>query len=288
MKSKLPLQFPAILCLLGVSLAASLAQGGPGFPGAPNPNTGISSPPPRPWKDPDWKDPNLTLTNVNYDNLPLDEIASDLRKQFNDAFDVLIPNGWSDPNSSVESPSPRGEQISLRLRNVAASEVFNAMNLLLETENVPMRWELIMNGKRPVAVLRLIPELMARTPPTAIDPTTGLPIQPPETKRTVYFVGDLIGDEKAGGMTLEQVVKTISEVSDMAYGKAGMVQFHKEAQLLVVTGTPDQIEFVHQALGALRQKVVTERKSAAKDAETKTKPEPISASPASSKSSAPH
>ncbi len=303
MKAKLQLRIPAILCLLIVSLGAAFAQGGPGAPSAPSPsagysvplaalgadpNTGLPSPPPRPWKDADWKDPNITLTNVFYDGLPLEEVARDLRKQFNDAFDVLIPNGWLDPNPSrsVEPREPldlRAQSVRMQLRNVAASEVFNAMNLLFETENTPFRWELRMNGKRPAALLRVMPELLPRIAPSQIDPATGLPIRTPETKRTIQFVGDLIGDGKSGGMTMEQIVKTISEVWQMTYGHTGVVQFHKEAQLLVLSGTPDQIDFIQQTVRELRSKVELERKLASKSTEAKPMTEPMPGSPAGSK-----
>jgi hypothetical protein len=286
MKPKLHLQIAATLCLLIVSLAATFAQGGPGAPGAPNPNTGVPSPPPKPWKDPDWKDPNITLTNVNYDNLPLGEIVRDLRKQFNDAFDLLIPDGWADPNPydpAARPFNPHLMSINLQLRNVCASEVFNAMNLLFETENDPLRWELRMNGKRPVALLRMIPELLPRTASPFIDPNTGLPVQAPEPRRMIHFVGDLIGDGKSGGMTMEQIVKTVSEVWQMAYGQPGAVQFHKDAQLLIVSGTPEQTDFIQQTIRELRTKVELERKSEPKPVEARPKPEPKPGGPAGSR-----
>ena len=50
----------------------------------------------------------------------------------------------------------------MRLKNVTASEVFNAMNIVFETENTPLRWELRMNGNRPAAVLYVLPDLLPR------------------------------------------------------------------------------------------------------------------------------
>jgi hypothetical protein len=70
-------------------------------------------------------------------------------------------------------------------------------------------------------------------------------------------VGNLIGDDKSGGMTIEQVVKTISDVWPAEFGKPeGVIQFHKEAQLLVANGTPEQLEFIHQTLAALGLKAL--------------------------------
>jgi ribosome biogenesis SPOUT family RNA methylase Rps3 len=127
-----------------------------------------------------------------------------------------------------------------------------------------VRWELKLNGKRPTAVLRPVPALWPAAAP-----------QPPaETKRMIYFVGELLGDEKSGGMTMEQLVKTVSEVYEMSYGQARhVIEFHKDAQLLVVTGTIDEIQFIQQTLSALKEKVQLERKSQPKAAEPKVKAE---------------
>ena len=85
----------------------------------------------------------------------------------------------------------------------------------------------------------------------------------------VYFVGNLVGDEKSGGMTMEEIVKTVSDLWPAEYGKPeGVIQFHKEAQLLVVNGTPDQLEFIHQTLAALEQKVAAARPKSAEAKDT--------------------
>jgi hypothetical protein len=72
----------------------------------------------------------------------------------------------------------------------------------------------------------------------------------------VYFVGNLLGDEKSGGMTADQIVKAINDVWPADFGRPdGVIQFHLEAQLIVVNGTREQIDFIQQILSALRQKV---------------------------------
>ena len=68
------------------------AVGGPAAPPTVDPATGLPIPVPDPstqWKDPKWKDPDKVLDEAVYENLPLGEIASDLRKKFEDAFDVF-------------------------------------------------------------------------------------------------------------------------------------------------------------------------------------------------------
>ena len=265
MKPKLQLGATAAIFLLSMSLGAAPPQSDPNTAPAIDPNTVLPLRQPKPWKDPDWKDPDLVLTNVFYDGLPLGEVAHDLRGLFKHYFDVLTPvnqggdrEGWQDIT------------IRLQLRNVTASEVFNAMNLVFENDKTPLRWELTLNGHRPTALLRALTPL---APPAPIDRMTGLPVatRAPEPKRMVFFVGELTGDEKSGGMTMEQVVKTVQEVWDMTYSQPGAVQFHRQAQLLIVTGTPDQIEFIQWTLAALREKEQLRRKVHPEAAESKPK-----------------
>jgi hypothetical protein len=220
--------------------------------------------------DPEWKDPDIVLTNVFYDGLPLNEVARDLRERFKNSFDVLA-NG----NGDID---PAAVMIRLQLKNVTASEVFNAMNLVFENDRTPLRWELKLNGKRPTALLRVLAEPSPKYPPLAIiDPTTGLPVQPApsETKRGVYFVGNLLGDEKSGGMTMEQLVQTLSEVRQIGFGPEGGLQFHKKAQLIIVTGTDDEITFIGNTLTALTQKKELDaaRKAQSKSAESRPESE---------------
>jgi len=282
MKSKLHLQSLAAIFFLIVSLGTAPAQKGPGAPPAVDTNAGLpitmpqpgstgglATPQPHPapqWIDPNWKDPDIVLTNVDYE-LPLSEVVRHLRERFKDSFDVLA-NGNGDFDTSAV-------MIRLQLKNVTASEVFNAMNLVFENDQTPLRWELKMNGKRPTALLRVLAEPGRKNSPPAIDPTTGLPVPPQETKRGVYFVGNLLGDEKSGGMTMEQLVRTLSEVQQMSFGSESGLQFHKQAQLVIVTGTDAEIEFIGNTLTALRQKEELDavRKAQSKSAESKPKSE---------------
>jgi hypothetical protein len=230
-------------------------------PPAIDPNTGLPLPPPR--IDPNWKDPDKVLPEVVYDALPLGAVVEHLRQEFKGAFDILIPNGWQDPNNSQLTADPQAITIKMQLKHVTASEVFNAMNLLFETENSPYRWELKLNGNRSIAILRVLPELLHFPDP---------PRPAPPTARMVYFVGDLIGDDISGGMTMERLVKTVSDVYEMSFAHnnaKNVLQFHKDAQLVIVTGTSDEIGFVQQTLSALRAKMQAERKP-----QPKPSPEP--------------
>jgi len=278
MKNKLHPQTLTAFGLLFVSLTVATAQQtpsggpatGPSLPvllpvtahdGTPrtDPATGLpletGSPAEPQWIDPGWSDPDLILTNVMYDGLPLSLAANELRERFKNYFDILpMPQAFG---------KDWGDEVSIRLqlKNVRASEVFNAMNLVFENDRTPLRWELKpAQGGRPLVLLRVLPEAAPQPAPLT---------KPAETHRMVYFVGDLVGDEKTGGMTMDQIITTILNVWPAEFGKPdGVIQFHNDAQLLVVNGTPEQLEFIHQTLAALEQKVNLARPKSAEAKET--------------------
>jgi hypothetical protein len=295
MKSKLQLQTPAAIFLLLISFVVTLAQErqiptSPGIPAIPgmappsatytqpgtggmpafqnqpvpliDPTTGLPIPQSAPeWKDPEWKDPDKALPEVFYDGLPVSEIARNLSEEFKGEFDMLLPHYFAAGRQGSEGIDWINTPVHLRLKNVKASEVFNAMNLLFENNRTPLRWELKINGSRRIALLRVLE-----------DPRPPDPFHTQEPKRMVYFVGDLIGNEKTGGMSMAEIVNTISEIWKMTYGQPGVIQFHDKAQLLIVTGTDEQNDFIRQTLQALRMKADVER-ARQKAVESKSKSE---------------
>lgn len=218
---------------------------------------------------PEWKGLEKVLPEVFYDGVPIIDAGEDLRKKFDGEFDVLFPKAGfeGDPWDWTQT------SIFLKLKSVRASEIFNAMNLVFETAKTPLQWDLMMNGNRPTALLRNLHE----PKPTDIDPATGLPTSsppPPAEKPMVFFVGDLVGGPKSGGMTIEEVVETVSEVCKEAKIVPSALSCHKQAQLLIIRGTEEDIKFVQSTLAALRNRVEldAERQSRAKAPEpAKTK-----------------
>jgi hypothetical protein len=211
------------------------------------------------------------LPEISYDALPVREVANQLRQEFKNDFDVIIPNFWQSRTDPSESTDPGTATVRLQLRNVSASEIFNAMNLMWEIENSPYRWELRMNGTRPMALLRFLPDLLS--------PTAAPPPPPPPVTRMVHFVGDLI-DGNPSATAMEDLVKTVSDIYQKAHGSPkAVIQFHKEAQLLIVTGPAEQIGFVQLTLSALREKaryklsVAAPKPNPAKDKSEETKPQ---------------
>jgi len=202
------------------------------------------------WIHPDWSDPGAKLADVSFSGVPITEVANQLRQLFTNAFDVIVPGvSQTEPTLTAD---PAGINVNVQLKNVTATELFNAMNLAFEAEHTAVRWELTMNGSRPTALLRALPSL---TPP----------LTPPiEKKPTVYFVGDLVGEGDHGTMNMSQLYETVSKVYDMAFGtdktnasqypSQTEIKFHVPSQLLIVSATPDRVDFVLQTLKALRDK----------------------------------
>jgi hypothetical protein len=279
MKSR-PTNHTSAAILLGVALAfatwATSVAHAADKAGVPKPPAELATPPPidpstglplAPWIDPNWKDPDKILPEVVYDGLPIGEVVRHLRQEFKGEFDVLIPSGWQDPHNRSESVDPQSASIKMQLKNVTASEVFNAMNLVFEAENAPYRWELKLNGNRPTAMLRVLPQYL---PIAALPPPPPAPLPP---KRLVYFVGDMIDGGKSDGMTIEKLVKTVTEVYEMSYGPSkGVIQFHKDAQLIIANGTVEQVGFIQLTLSALAEKVRADRMAQQNGSDPKPKP----------------
>lgn len=279
MKCKLRLQLLATILLIVASMVRAAAQ----LPnGAVDPSTGlpVSTPPPS-WIDPDWQEPSEKMSEVVFDGLPIGEVASRIQSRFTNDLDIIVPNSYTVSNTAPDTgqarnPDPKSDYIvTLRLTDSTASEIFRAMNLEFEAENTPVRWQLIMNGHIPTAVLHVVPELLphAPTPPPA-----------PELKRMVFYVGDLMGSEKSGGMTLQQVRQTVELTYHTVFGKDIKDAEYPDAQLLIVSGTSDDIDFVRQTLEALKQKAESARKKQSASAESSPPPpEPTAGAAAGSK-----
>jgi hypothetical protein len=201
------------------------------------------------WIAPDWTDPDIILTNVEYDTLPAAEVAKQLLRQFKNSFDIIISPGHNFLGNSLNL-DPGSESIKLELKDVHASELFRAMNLLFETENSPMRWKLMMNGTRRLVLLQVIPALLPQAE-HQMDPG----------KISVYYVGDLMGD---GGMTLKQIADTLQDVNNQGYGGSISIGFHNETQLVIVKGTPDQVALINSTLGALKENLAYTRYKASR------------------------
>lgn len=208
-------------------------------PVAIDPNTGLPMPvaPPQ-YIDPQWSPPALVLTNVNWDGLPLSEVTFQLREDFKDSFDILpFPeNDATDWGSTI---------INLKLVNARANDVINAMNLVFENNQRPVRWHLEVHDGHAYLILKEIR-------PAYADQVAAQP-----KVRQIFFVGDLLNDDKTNGLTMQGLNDTIADIWNRTYGTSAddVIRFHQSTQLLIFNGTPEQAAFLQQILEGLKQRV---------------------------------
>lgn len=183
--------------------------------------------------------------DFTFNGLPISEVAKQMKETYSNSFDVLLPTDWRDQtgNAPIDPPST---QVTLTLKEVTATEAFNAMNLEFEAENKPVRWELMANGERPLAVLRVYSGLVPQSSSN-----------PPEKLRMVYFIGDLVDSGDSKSDSVRQIFESVKSIYDAAYGPSGpsgQLQYHDGTQMLIVTAPIDELHFIEQTLKALRDK----------------------------------
>jgi hypothetical protein len=207
---------------------------------------------------PEWKIPDEPRDYI-FEGLPLSEVVLVLQDKCKHEFDALIPR-------TVEAPRPAGAglnaagapaepidagaiDIKLRLKNVTIPEVFQAMNMLFELERTPVRWELTMNGHRPVAMLRPVDTM----PPPGGSPEKGTD---PAVSRSVVYVGNLLDPQVAGAPRPEVLAEILEQTTKEAFPNSSTrkIQFHRDAQLVVLTGTDQEVRFMKEVLEALTEK----------------------------------
>ena len=201
------------------------------------------------WIDPSCGDPGKVVSSVQFLGIPLSEVARYLREQFTNYFDIIIPNPNGVNVAGANTLDPTQWDVNLQLKNVAATEIFRAMNLEFELENKPVRWEVTLNGSRPTALLRFLPALVPAAP------------APPPKIRKVFFVGDIL-DEYPGTNDQPKISDVADTVID-AWHTGGIpgakINIFPPGQLLIVSGRPDQVDFAEQTLRALKEKAEYEK-----------------------------
>lgn len=220
------------------------SQGGPAGSGgglAVPQMPGAAALPPGP---PAWPDSGLILTNIAFENLPLSEVVRYLRQGFKQEFDVILPQSYRPVPGGSEVSDVNAIGITLTLKNAGSEDVFNAMNSYFEINGIPLRWELSMTGgDRRLAILR----------PSA-------PWPPPvrnEPQHMIFYVGDLLGNGKSGGMTIDQIAKTVTDVHTMSFPNSNsdtVIGCYRDADLIVVTGSGPELQFIGDTIRALRDK----------------------------------
>ena len=118
----------------------------------------------------------------------------------------------------------------------------------------PLRWELTMNGNRPTALLKVLGPA-ANTGTALLNPTAE-----PAFGRTVVYVGDLIGAKKPI-VAIQEIAQKLIVAHALAYGfeNNDLVRCYAEGELIIVTGTADEIRFVRDTIEALKLKAEKDR-----------------------------
>jgi hypothetical protein len=218
------------------------------------------------WIDPAWQDPESfrlkVLPSVGLPQLPLSEVARYMREQFDNYFDVILP-------TAAAGIDPTQVNVELQLKNVTASEIFSAMNTQFELDRSPLRWELTFNGKRPTAILRYLPQLAPSAPP--------LPPPPPEIRK-VFYVGDIL-DDYPGADEAAKLASIETNILSCATGKGVVAVWggkprsgvkiaeYPPGELLIVSGTADEVDLAEQTLLALKDKAAHDK--------TQPRPKPV-------------
>jgi len=133
MKPNYPVPFVFFAVMMAFALATGTAA-----PATRIPIDSTNSLSAEQWKDESWQD-GPPLPEIRFDGLPLQDVINDLRIRFTNAFDILTPSEWQDPHDPARFSGapfdPVSTLIKMELRNVTASEVFHAMNMVFDAEN---------------------------------------------------------------------------------------------------------------------------------------------------------
>jgi len=246
---------PALGLWFGLALAAcSLAA-------ADTTNAPVPAPPevspPKLVVPPEWK-VDAPAHDYVFDGLTLSEVARSLSDQTKNQFDVLMPGvialqeAPAGTGLPVEQIDPGGIPMKLRLKNVSIVEAFQAMNMLFEIDHTPVRWELVMNGHRPVAVLRGV-----------LEPKS--PLAVPSVGHSVAYVGNLLGTPDLGRMSPDALCETLETTAEQTFPGSNTIKikFHRGAELVVLSGTDEELRLMNEVLQALKDKVSDRRKPGA-------------------------
>jgi hypothetical protein len=191
----------------------------------------------------------------------LNEVASSTARMFQNQFDLILPP--ADPDLSKMA-------VQMRLKDVRAIEIFNAMNLYFETEGIPAHWTLTLNGSRPTAILG-VEKNQAATPLA-------------ETEKTRYIVISVADILYASGLALNKpfahnleaaVAAALDDVRKPGRARVNtpggpVVKVHAQAAILVFSGTWGETDIVRSALEALKRTALI-RKDMAEEIEKRAK-----------------
>ncbi len=194
-----------------------------------------------------WNNIPGKQAEVNCDpgSVPLGQFTRNIGNLYSNQFDIIWPSDDRDPDKIT---------LKMRLKDVRAIEIFNAMNFYFEAQLIPAHWKLAVNGNRPTAILTMTKNQPGSTAPVA-----------PERKTTVFGISGPLyasgpGNYKQAAASLTEALEAVlDDISDKPRrGSNGeiregppVIKIHPEAAILVFTGTPEETELIRSTLGAL-------------------------------------
>jgi hypothetical protein len=167
---------------------------------------------------------------------------------------------------------PEARNISIppfSLRGVTPGQIFNALNML-EPGQGPV-WQSVVNEDGEIWTLMPPPRM-----PQAIDPTTGMPIQPGQPAKPqrsmskqcrVYNLTPVLEEYTVEDLTT--AIKGAWELMNVTEEPA--IKYHKDTKLLIVFGEQNELYIVDQVISELRSNIRS-KQTGSKTADA-TKPE---------------
>ncbi|MGD1084084.1 MAG: hypothetical protein ABSA47_04935 [Verrucomicrobiota bacterium] len=211
-----------------------------------------------------WSSIGPRQAEVVIEGTALNEVAWNTARTFQNQFDLILPP--AEPDLSTMA-------VQMRLKDVRAIEMFNAMNLYFEAQKLPARWKLTLNGNRPTAILGM------EKPQAAATPLAGAE----KTGDTVFPIPDILcasgADlDKQSAYDLEDTIAAaLDDLRKPGHAKANapggpVIKVHAQAGILVFNGTWEETELVRSTLQALKD-TAQERKATALDRDLRAKDE---------------
>jgi hypothetical protein len=194
---------------------------------------------------------------------PLNKVAWNTAKIFKNQFDLILPPADPDLSTMI---------VQMRLKDVRAIEVFNAMNLYFEVQKLPARWKLALNGGRPTAILGMEKPQVAATPPAETEKNGHTVFSIPE----ILYASNSPLDKQSADNLEETISAALDDLQKPGRAKVNapggpIIKVHAQAGILVFSGTWEESELVRSTLQALkdtaqeRQNTVREMEQRAKD-----------------------
>jgi hypothetical protein len=204
--------------------------------------------------------------DMEMDKAPLNQVAQGTAGAFDHQFDLILPP--DEPERAIT--------VQMRLKDVRAIEVFNAMNLYFQAQKIEARWSLTLNGTRPTAILTVLPPAK---PPVAATP-------PAETEKiapTVFSIMEILslnseaGDKQPTDSLADAIAAVLDDTKKPGRAKVNtpggpMLKMHAQAGILVFSGTWEETELVRSTLAALKDAAIS-RSNKARELELRAKDE---------------